>query len=343
VQNSTVKYGNVFTEIAVGLSQKAIEGRTYYFKHPTQAEHFEIYGKYYLIFEDAKKRGLLSEEEKIEDALKNGWWTKQKEVRFNQLNDNIKNLKITRNNLLLPSQKQQIDKEIQRNIYILSTFEKERNEIIGYTAEKYANERLYDEMLLSLTYKNSNLTERLFTDSQEYYYLSDSIVESIREGFFSSMAILSPDSIKKVAACTFFQNMLYVTSECDVMSFWGKSATQCTKYQIDLLINGKVFKNAIKNEMQQGGSISDDVLSDPEKFVLWYDSQTNNATTNSTTSSNFSGSNNAVSSFVGATKEDLKQMGVKIEKIKGKSLLQLAEEKGGVLQKHEYLNAREGS
>jgi len=60
-------------------------------------------------------------------------------------------------------------------------------------------------------------------------------------------------------------------------------------------------------------------------------------------SSSQSSSGTAVSSFVGATKEDLKEMGVRVEKVKGgKSLLQLARENGGVMQKHEYLNAREG-
>ena len=46
---------------------------------------------------------------------------------------------------------------------------------------------------------------------------------------------------------------------------------------------------------------------------------------------------------VGATKEDLDKLGVKVEKLKGKSLLQLAQEKGGTLEKSDYFAARENS
>jgi hypothetical protein len=50
---------------------------------------------------------------------------------------------------------------------------------------------------------------------------------------------------------------------------------------------------------------------------------------------------NAVSSYVGATQEDLDHLGVKTEKIGGKSLLELAAEKGGQLDKNDYLSLRE--
>lgn len=341
MENNSAKYGSVYSEIVAGLSKKTIDGKDYYFKHPTQAEHFDIYGKYFLVFNDAKKRGLLSEAQKLEDAIQNSWWTSEKESRYQQISSTIKALRVTKSNLLLPSQKDQIQKEIDRNGYILSTFEKERRELIGYTAERYTNDRIHDEMLLALTYKNEHLTERLFTDREEYYYLSDTVVESIRNEFFSCMSLFSSDIIKKVAACPFFQNMLYVTSDCDAMNFWGTPPTKCTKYQIDLLINGKVLKNAVKSEMEQGNAVADDILSDPDKLVAWYDSRIE-APVQKSTQNNYSGSNNTVTSFVGATKEDLNKMGVKIEKIRGKSLLQMAEENGGTLQKHEYLNARDG-
>ena len=50
-----------------------------------------------------------------------------------------------------------------------------------------------------------------------------------------------------------------------------------------------------------------------------------------------------VSSTVGATQDDLNKLGVKVEKLKGKSLLELANEKGGTLEKSDYFAARESS
>ena len=66
-----------------------------------------------------------------------------------------------------------IQKEIDRNEFILLTYQKERNELVGYTSERYANERLSDEMVISLTFKNAQLTEKMFPDQDDYYYLSD--------------------------------------------------------------------------------------------------------------------------------------------------------------------------
>jgi hypothetical protein len=344
VENNPAQYGGIYSDIARGFSEKIIAGREYFFKHPTQAEHFEVFSRYNFILNDAKKRGLPTEDEKIKDAIKNGWWLADKENRFLQLRESIKNLKKTKDNLLLPSQKDQIQSQIDRNNFILVTFIKERNEVVGYTAEKYANERLYDETLLSLTFKNREMTERVFSDPDEYYYLSDDAVEKVRDAFHGNADLFAGNMIKYVAASTFFQNMLYVTQECDAFHFWGTPASKCTKYQIDLLINGKMYKQAVKSEAERGKSIPDEVMSDPVKFVTWYEARSANLEMESSSSGSSVGSSStAVSSFVGATSEDLKKMGVKVQKIKGKSLLEMAEESGGVLEKHQYLNARDGN
>ena len=344
MENNPAQYGSIYSDIARGFTKKIIDGREYFFKHPTQAEHFEVYSRYNFILSDAKKRGLLTEDEKVKDAITNGWWTAEKENRFLQLRDAIKNLKKTKDNLLLPSQKDQIQQQIDRNNFILVTFIKERNEVVGYTAEKYSNERLYDETLLALTFKNREMTERVFSDPEEYYYLSDDIVEKVRDAFHSNSDIFGGNMVKYVAASIFFQNMLYVTQECDAFHFWGTPSSKCTKYQIDLLINGKMYKQAVKSEAERGKSIPDDVMSDPVKFVNWYESRAASLENeNSSAGSSVGSSSTAVSSFVGATKEDLKKMGVKVQKLKGKSLLEMAEENGGVLEKHQYLNARDGS
>lgn len=342
MENNTTKYGNLYNTIALGYSERIIEDESYFFKHPTQAEYFSIYGKYESIINEAKKKGLLDEQEKLDFAIQNEWWTESKEDQYLKIQSTIKNLQKTRSNLILPSQRASIDEQIQKNRYILATFQKERYDVIGYTAESYANDRMYDEMLFILTYKNANLTEKAFTDIEEYYYIPSASIERLRNEFIADSNLLSYNSIKKIAACIFFQNMLYITSDCDVLSFWGKSASECTKHQVDLLINGKVFKNAIKNNAENGHAISDDILSNPDKFVQWYDLSVQNASSEKNSSSKYN-TQSAVSSFVGATKEDLQEMGVKVEKIQGKSLLELAKDNGGVLEKHQYLNARQGS
>lgn len=333
------EYGRIYSEICRGFSVEFIDNFNIYFKHPTIAEHFSTYSNYDVFLSDGRKKGLLLEKEKIEEAINNGWWSSDNESKINFLRKTVQNLFKTRDKLLYQSQKQEIDKQIKQNEAILVTYTKERREIVGYTLEDYASSKLTEELLIYFTYKNPEFTERLFLNRGEYYDLTDDGVEKIKNAFESYSQIFNHENIKKIAACGFFQNLVYLNE--DAYSFWGKPTVECTKYQVDVLLYGKMYKNMIRSYAENGKPVPDEILSDPEKFVNWTDNQSN---TPQSKSKKLKGDgNNLVSSHVGATKEDLDKLGVKVEKLRGKSLLELAEEKGGTLEKSDYFKARENN
>jgi len=327
-------YGRIYSEIVNSFSKIKINNKLFYFKHPSLAEYFSIHSNYEFLLEEARKRGLYSEKEQLEDAILEGWWSSDKESEVNILRKTINNLIKTKNKLILPSQKDQIQLQIKKNEAILATFLKERKDLIRYTAEDYANQKFLDETIITLTYKNKELTEKAF-DNEDYYYLPIEDVDKIREAYNNTSIIFSFKELKLIAASGFFQNLIYLND--DALGFWGKPASTCTKYQIDLLVYGKMYKNLIKNYAENGKPINDEILEDPEKFIEWIENQSN--TPNLKSKKQKSGKN-VVSSYVGATKDDLNSLGVKTEKIRGKSLLELAAEKGGVLDKDDYLNLR---
>ncbi len=335
------EYGRIYSEICRGFSIDTIEDHTVYFKHPTISEHFSTYSSYDIFINEGRKKGLLTEEEKIEDAIKGGWWSPEKESKVNFLRKTIQNLFKTRDKLLYQSQKSEIEKQIRQNEAILVTFNKERRDIVGYTLEDYANNKLTEELLIFFTYKNKEFTERLFT-RDEYYDLTESHVEKIKNSFDTYSQVFNNNNIKKIAACGFFQNLVYLNE--DAYSFWGKPTTQCTKYQIDVLLYGKMFKNMIRNYAENNKPIPDEILSDPDKFVEWTDNKSNDSSIKGRNKKSKVGGTNMVSSAVGATKDDLDKLGVKVEKLKGnKTLLELAQEKGGTLEKSDYFAARENN
>ena len=330
------EYGRIYSEICRGFSIDIIENSTIYFKHPSISEHFSVYGSYDSFIKEGRKKGLQSEEEKIEDAINGGWWSSEKESRVNFLRKTIQNLFKTRDKLLLQSQKAEINNQIKYNESILITYTKERREIVGYTLEDYAHSKLTEELLVFFTYKNKDFTERAFTTRGEYYDLTDSHVEKIKNSFDQYSRVFNNDNIRKIAACGFFQNLVYLNE--DAYSFWGKATTQCTKYQIDLLLYGKMYKNMIRSYAENGKPVADNILSDPDTFVDWADSQSGGSSYKNRKQKS---GKNVVSSYVGATQQDLDHLGVKTEKIGGKSLLELAAEKGGQLDKNDYLSLRE--
>ena len=331
-----VEYGRIYSEICNGFSKKLIENQYIYFKHPTIAEHYSTYGNYDYYLEEGRKKGLYTEAEKLEQAIQGGWWSSEKEGNFNLLKKTIDNLNKTKDKLLLQSQKNQIELEIRKNEAILLTYVKERNEITTYTLEQYCQNKLTENLLIFFTYKNQTFTEPFFSSKDEYYDLFVNHINDIQEAFFSYTSLFSIENLKKIAACSFFQNLVYLNN--DASSFWGKPTYLCTKYQIDTLLFGKMYRNIITNKAENGQPVSDQILSDPDAFVDWADSQSGNSSGKS--KRNKSGKN-MVTSYVGATKEDLDNLGVTTSKIRGKSLLELAAEKGGQLDKNDYLSLRE--
>lgn len=334
------EYGRIYSEICRGFSIEKIEKSTIYFKHPTLSEHFSTYNNYDIFINDGRKKGLQTEKEKIEDAIAGGWWDSKKESTINLLKKTVENLYKTRDKLLYASQKAEIDKQIKQNEAILITYNKERREIVGYTLEDYANSKLTEELLIFFTYKNEKLVDKLFTN-EEYYNLSEDHLEKIKNGFQIYSQIFNHDNIRKIAACGFFQNLVYLND--DAYSFWGKPTTQCTKYQIDVLLYGKMYKNAIRGYAENGKPVPEEVLKDPDQFIEWLDNQSNDPKTKIRSKKSKASGSNMVSSTVGATQDDMKKLGIKMDKLGGKSLLQLAKEKGGTLEKNDYFTARENN
>jgi hypothetical protein len=333
---SSLNYEELFYEILSEYSLYKIDNFNIYFKHPSLAENFSINSKYKLFLDEAKQKGLITEKEKIEEAINGEWWTNKKESEIKILQKAKTNLQKTKLSLRFPVEKAAIDREIKRVESILITLIKERNEILNYTAEDYANNRLVDEIIMLYTYKDSSLNNKFFNDFSDYYNIDEDFFDKLKKIFHVFQNKIGDLQIKLLAASGFVQNLVFITDKLE--SFWGKNLLECTKYQTDLLLYGKLYRNTIKSYAENGSPIADNILEDPEKFLGWIEDQNKS---NKKNSSKKLKSKNAVSSFVGATPEDLEKMGVKVDKFKGKTLLDLAKEKGGTLEKHDYLKVRE--
>ncbi len=331
------EYYRIYYEIAKGYSKVLFKKKEIYFKHPTFADYFSVYANYDLIINFAKQNGVETEVEKLEEAILNNWWTKEKEEKFIVLKKTIKNLIDTKNKLVFKSQKKEIEKEIRKTESILLTYSKERKDIIGYTAEQYAQERFFDEILINSLCEDQDLNIKYFKNEDDFYSIDEEDNSLLRNLYTKYSACFSQETIKVVAANGFFQNLVYLDTIPN--TFWGQPVVKCSKYQIDLLLYGKMLKSTIDSYIKNGKPIADHIVNDPEKLVEWFDSL--DSSKGSQRSRRKSSGKNMVTSYVGATPEDLQELGVKPSKIQGKSLLELAAEKGGVLEKNDYLSLRE--
>lgn len=332
-------YGLIYNEICKGYTSDFLNEVQFFFKHPSLSEYFNLYNTYDINKKHAEKKGVLSENDKIAECIQNNWWSQQNESKLNLLQKTVQNLYKTKEKLLYPSQKEDIDKQIKKTNHILITLIKERNDLVGYTSEKYAEDKFVDNLIINLTYKDVSFKEKFFTKEEDFYNLSDSDCTIIKNIFHKINGTFAIDILKKIAANGFFQNLIYLNS--DPFLFWGKPTVQCSKYQIDLLVYGKIYRKFIESYQKNGESIPEEILGDADKLIDFIENKKNDSLNNKFKKTKTKDKDNTISSFVGASKKDLDSMGVKVEKLKGKSILELAREKGGTLEKSDYFNARE--
>ena len=131
-------------------------------------------------------------------------------------------------------------------------------------------------------------------------------------------------SLKRISVSGFFTNLFYLCDD-DPFVFFGKAVVGLTFYQIELFGYGRYYKNLIQNSENQP---PEEISKDPEKLVEWFESSKSARET--LDKSKIEGQEGSATSLVGASKEDLKRLGLDNpnETI---NLAKKAAEKGGKL------------
>jgi hypothetical protein len=331
---------DIYAEIVDGFSEVLFKNNIIYIKHLTLCEGFKLLSSYNKYINIGQKKGLFKEQEKVADAIKNNWWSSDYEQKISFLKLTIKNLYKTKQKILYESQKELIADQIKKNEFILTSLLKDRSSIVGYTCENYADKKYERLVLESSIFRDKNFSIPYLTDQEEddYDYDEDNDDRDLMNIYNEIINKFEIKNLKLLAASGFLQNLVFSCDES--YSFWGKPVNDCSRYQNDLFLLAKMYRNIIKSNAEIGKPIHEDILSSPERLIAFIEKKQLN-TSGSSSSTKKSSDKNSVSSYVGATNQDLKELGVKVEKFGGKSLLQLAREKGGIIEKSDYLSVRE--
>jgi len=319
-------YRKVFRDIVRGYSYSQFNNKDAYIKHTTthdQVELEDVYDRYYNI---AKFRGIPTEEEMTKVLLDQGDWSEEDDKEIERLREYIKRLEESKSHLLL---KREIDKKSEEivkernNYYNLLNL---KDEMLGGTCEKYANERTNDHYIVKSFFKDEYLKERLF--SQDDY--DEMSVYEIREissiyNFVSNQ--FSERNIKFLTVQDFYYP--YFPFSEDVMQFFGLPAVKLTKNQINLIIYTRVVKNVLeKNE-----NIPDHIRKDPDKLIDY----ANVSEKAKEKMSKHEGQAGA-STVIGAKEEDYEFMNISSVKKEGSvSLRDEAVKKGGRLSMEDMM------
>ena len=318
----------VFSEVLKGFT--LVESKNYgkiQVKHFTNFDSAELDIKNKLFYDKAINQGLPSRNDRIEYLLKENIWPEEKNKEILQVKSMLSGLRNSRSKVFLQAHIDNINTQIGENQKKLADLEFEKEELIGFCAENYASRRINEHYMYNAVLNDKG--EKLF-GAEEFEELEEnSLVELI--GLYNrSTKKFDSNNLKKISLSPFFTNLFYLC-ENNAHVFFGKPLVNLTFYQIELFGYARYYKSLIDNSETQ---VPDDVKEDPEKMVEWFDS-TKSARETLEKSKN-AGQDGSATSLVGASKQDLKRLGLDNpnETI---NLAKKAAEKGGKLNMEDMM------
>ena len=323
----------IFSEIIKGYSKKNIEGiGTLFFKHINNQDSadIDIYNQQFS--EKAKSMGLPTEKEQEEYLIKEGLWEASKNKRIIEIKNFINSLKVTKSKLFLKAQIDQINKEIDKSDAELKALQYERKELIGYTVEDYTAKKINEYYMYISLFKDDKLSEKFFKE-EDYEELENKEIVKLIKTYNEVNEKFNDKNLKKISLASYFSNVFYLSND-NPFIFYGKPLVELSFYQIELFSYGKYFKSIFSNAKTKPPEY---LMNDPEGLIEWFESSRNvDEVLNKNTK--VSQKDNVATSIVGATKEDLKRLGLKDDNNSNNiDLAKEAAKKGGKLDMQDLI------
>ena len=309
----------IFSEILRGYSLAESFSGKIRINHFTNFDSAALDIKNKAFYDKAIKEGLPNRKERIDYLLDEGIWTEKKNKEVINTKSYIVGLKSSKSKAFIQAQLDQINKEIEKNQLKLSKLELEKEEMIGFTAEAYAARRINEFYMYNAF--STTKGESLFT-AEEFEELDEGKMMELISIYNKTTKKFKSNNLKLISLAGFFTNIFYLC-ENDAFVFYGKAIVALTFYQIELFGYARYYKSLLE---QTEGKPPEDMLDKPEKLVEWFDS-TKSA---KEVLDKVDKGKGTASSLVGATKQDLKRLGLDNPQ-ETINLAKKAAEKGGKL------------
>lgn len=310
----------IIAEIFDGYTESVFDGDTVFIKHFSLIDQRDLENFQAKHFNRAVQKGLPTEEEALELLKEGDLWTDKDESSIRIKKEELSNLHITKSNLPLASQREGIQERINELSLEVVKLEVKRMDLLGITAEKFAENRGNEEFLRKFIYVDESLTSLLFTQ-EDFDDLEIRDLVKIQELRARINDRFDDNVIQHAILKPFFT--LYMSMCEDALSFYGKPAVGLSVPQLKLLAYGRMFQNIFSYTE----NIPDNIREDPKKLISFSEAQRNKGSKDMLR-------DDADGSMVfGATKEDMKEVAGK----EGIKLGDILKEKGGKLNMQDMM------
>jgi hypothetical protein len=302
-------------EIFEGKTTFDFYGQRLFFRHSSIRDQSAI-GLFFEKYKNiAIKKGIETEEQVYKRLRDEKDWTDDDDLKIVQLEEYVSNLKKTKDKLFLPSQKEAHQKLINEEESKLNFLLNKKSDLIGMTAENYANKMSNEEFLRTLIYSDESLKNLKFSHD-DFGSLTNTELSEITKIYLTVSKKFSDLNIQTIVLQDFFNMYL---SWCDnSYNFFGKFLHELTAFQMKLLIYGKIFYNIF----QYHDDIPDHLKKDPKAIFDFVDSKKSREKFQS------SAKEDSTTMLFGATQKDVEILDPSAKKI---SLSDQITKGGGVL------------
>lgn len=314
----------VFRDICRGYSYLSVDENAYYVKHLRFSEFSEIDCLKNIHIEEAKKRGLPTVEEALNNLKEEGFWGDKEEEDIKQKETFVLKLLESKKNIYLKSKIDSLNKQLQEAQLEISELKNKRNSLIGNTCENHAEQKVTEEFIKFILYKDEDCKKKYFTD-EEFDELSSSELTKLVVEYNKLCEAFSDLEIQKLILEDFYS---YFMPYCDdPLHFFGNPIVELTFNQLKLLNYSRYFRNIL----QSSDKIPEEYRKDPEKLIDYFNA---NEKAKDLKEEN---DNVAASSIVGAKEEDYEYLNMKKDTDKKVTLSEEAKKKGGSLNMQELM------
>ena len=261
-------YISLVGEAFDGYTEVSFQEKDIYIKHLSIKDQRYLHKYYDKYVNIALKKGLESKDDRIKAIMEDGMWSSEEDTEISTLRFETDNLKKTQKVLPLRSQREKLQEDINAKLLKLADLESRKLEVVGKTAEDYANRRSNDEILRFLLFKDKSLQNHLYTE-EEFGELEVWEVNKLTSLQTNIQAKLSDDRLQEAVLRPFFT--MYLSLCEDPYAFYEKPITKLSVYQLRVILFGRMFHNIF----QYTEDIPDHIREDPKKLLAFSENQRN--------------------------------------------------------------------
>jgi hypothetical protein len=250
----------IFSDICRGYSIKSWQDEKIFIKHLNHHDQVDIDDFYQNAFDAALARKIRTEEQQLKWLKDKKLWSDKDESSLSMQKVYIENLEKTKSKLIFKAQIDQVGKDLDTAKQKYYEDLNRKNELVGLTAERVADQKMQYEYLRLSCFKDAELKKYMFTRRQ-MENLSDEEAYNLMDLYMDVIIGFGPKNLKQIALAPYFTNSFYLCGD-NHFGFFNKAMCDLTMYQSNLLSYGIYYKNILTTTE----NIPSDVKDDPDKL-----------------------------------------------------------------------------